>query len=182
MADIITAPQITQLVTELSNMLAITREQANFLIQNALQNGQLVFAVPFNTDSMDLEVARGSSQLVAFGLAKGTASQTLFSGVQSANAGVTITTGTGVQLKAVTTGKKFYLSYFSIGRNTAGDFAWVLTDNGQAGTRKVGGQIEGLKGGRQTFFPIPIEFSTDIFLDTDTTGTNWFWAYVGWEE
>lgn len=179
MADIISSPQISQLVTELSNMLAIPKDIASRLIMSAINNGQLVFAIPFNTDSMDLEVKTGAA---ASGFTKNGTGQIIKSS-NTGKAGIAITAGTGAALYTVTATKTFYCTSITIGSQGAGaSYTFEIRDGGIAGTIKYGGVAPiGSSGSIVLKFPTPITFTTDVFLDIGVSQTVTF-GVSGWEE
>lgn len=95
--------------------------------------------------------------------------------------GVSLTAGTGLNLRTVTAGKKFYLTSFSFDDGTAGTTLFILTDGGVSGTKKfIGGAPANTP--QQYTFPTPIQFSTNVFIDMTATSTTLRWSYNGYEE
>lgn len=99
-------------------------------------------------------------------------------------AGTTITAGTGLLLHTVTGGKTFYLSSMNLTEDGAGGGGWDIRDNTAiAGTPIIaqGMTNQAFPASVNMVFPVPIKFTTGVFLDLEQTGSV-FWSIQGFEQ
>lgn len=112
------------------------------------------------------------------------ATQTIRSGGNATiSTGQSITAGTGIQVMTVTGGKIFYLTGFFYSQNSdANSNPFCLRDGTSvAGTLKFNGS--GANSGLVYYsFPVPIPFTTGIWLDVAVTKAFNTYGWVGFEQ
>lgn len=111
---------------------------------------------------------------------KGSDTQTIVV-ISNGIGGTTVTAGTGVTLRTVTTGKIFYVKSLTISNSTTGNNV-ELRDGGSGGTIKGIGRVDTTQG--QSWMQTPdgsMSFATSVWLNTgDTMAIQW--CITGWEE
>lgn len=115
---------------------------------------------------------------VSNALPKAGTNQTLKGYSTSTKAGESITAGTGITPLSVTATKKLYIGSFQV--SGAAAFQYIIKDGGSGGTVKAVGTVGASVFAGMVFNP-PLEFSTDVWIDTSLTQTHWV-ALQGWEE
>lgn len=132
----------------------------------------------FSTNSGNVTVAGTITATSTFPVAEAT--QTIVT-ASSVIAGVAITAGTGILGYTVTAGKTFYLTSFIMnitGGTSDTEWSAELTDGGAGGTRMA---TIGYYGGIAISFPVPIPFSTNVWIDSAANGTARY-TLIGFEQ
>lgn len=98
----------------------------------------------------------------------------------TAKTGQSITAGTGYNSRSVTGGKTFYMTSLCFAQNSGGSVYFLLLDNGVSGTKKYIFNVPNTESVRINFTH-PIPFSTNVFVDVNSTCSGFF-SISGYEE